>query len=155
MYVRVKGFQIFKDRHGKERCYHRVTKTPIDLQRFSIGSAEFFAECQRITALGTKADVTKPGTLGLLIDKYREHNAFEELAPRTKSDYQKVFDYLQEIRDSPLAGFDPPLIVQIRDMAAKRKGVKFGNYVKTVFSIIFGWGLVRWLGLFERFSADL
>ena len=24
-YVRVSGFKIFKDRHGKQRCYHRKT----------------------------------------------------------------------------------------------------------------------------------
>jgi len=143
MYVRVKGFQIFKDRHGKVRCYHRATRTPIDMERLPVGSAEFFAECQRITALATKADVTKPGTLGLLIDKYRSHGAFQDLAPRTKSDYQRVFDYLKPIRDTPIARFDPPLIVQIRDKAGQAKGVKFGNYVKTVLSIIFGWGLER------------
>ena len=141
MYVRVKGFQIFKDRHGKERCYHRATKTAIDVERFPLGSVEFFAECQHITTLATKADVTKPGTLGLLIDKYRAHNAFQDLAPRTKSDYQKVLGYLHAIGDTPLARCDPPLVVRIRGKTGKAKGVKFGNYVKTVLSIIFGWGL--------------
>lgn len=38
---RVKGFQIFKDRHGKERCYHRATRTAIDLEITPIGSAGF------------------------------------------------------------------------------------------------------------------
>jgi hypothetical protein len=26
-HVRVKGFKIFKDRHGRMRCYHRATGT--------------------------------------------------------------------------------------------------------------------------------
>jgi hypothetical protein len=28
--IRVKGFKIFKDRHGRERCYHRKTGEKID-----------------------------------------------------------------------------------------------------------------------------
>ena len=49
--VRVKGFKIFDDRHGKPRCYHRVTGRKIDLEKSPLGSAEFFAECARITAV--------------------------------------------------------------------------------------------------------
>jgi hypothetical protein len=64
--VGVKGFKIFPDRHGKVRCYHRATGTPIDLAKAPIGSAEFFAECARITALAVVA-TPKPGTLGLLV----------------------------------------------------------------------------------------
>jgi hypothetical protein len=40
-FVRVKGFKIFKDRHGKRRCYHRQTGAAVDLQRFPFGSLEF------------------------------------------------------------------------------------------------------------------
>jgi hypothetical protein len=31
--VRIKGFQIFKDRHGRPRCYHRKTRTAVDLEK--------------------------------------------------------------------------------------------------------------------------
>ena len=55
--VRVKGFQIFIDRHGRWRCYHRKTGSPIDLAKAPLGSAEFFAECARLTEL---ARVTTP-----------------------------------------------------------------------------------------------
>ena len=48
--VRVKGFKIFKDRHGRERCYHRKTGEKIDLTKAPMGSAEFLAECARISA---------------------------------------------------------------------------------------------------------
>ena len=37
--VRVQGFQIFKDRHGKPRCYHRKTRIAVDLRVNPIGSA--------------------------------------------------------------------------------------------------------------------
>jgi len=40
--LRIKGFQIFADRHGKMRCYHRKTKMPIDLTKAPLGLPEFF-----------------------------------------------------------------------------------------------------------------
>ncbi|GLR95037.1 hypothetical protein GCM10007858_26710 [Bradyrhizobium liaoningense] len=94
--IRVKGFKIFRDRHGKWRCYHRKSGTAIDLTKHDLGSAEFFAEVARIGALTTAAAV-KPGTLGLLIQEYRKHAAFADLAPRTRSDYAINFDYLKPI----------------------------------------------------------
>jgi len=140
--IRVKGFQIFSDRHGRPRCYHRKTKEPVDLVKAPLGTPEFFAECARISAL-RKSTEAKPGTLGLLIKEYRAHPAFTDLAPRTKSNYQAVFDYLKPIADTPLARFDKPLVVRIRDKAAQDKGRKFGNDVKARFSGIFGWGSER------------
>jgi integrase len=140
--VRVKGFKIFKSRHGgKEYCYHRQTGESIDLVKCPKGSAEFFAECARITAMVTAA-TPKPGTLGLLINAYRGHAAFLDLAPRTRSDYQSVFDYLKPIADTPLIKFDKPLIVRIRDKATT-KGRRQANYVKTVLSLLFAWGCER------------
>ena len=140
--VRVKGFKIFKDRHGRERCYHRKTGGKIDLTKAPKGSAEFLAECARISALAT-AVTPKPGTLGMLIEAYRGHAAFLDLAPRTRSDYQAVFNYLKPIADTPLIKFDKPLVVRIRDEAAKHKGRKFANDVKARFSGLFGWGSER------------
>jgi integrase len=139
--VRVKGFKIFQDRHGKWRCYHRKSRSAINLTQAPLGSAEFFAECSRVAAEMINT-APKPGTLGLLINDYRAHDAFRELAPRTKSDYQRVFDYLKPIADTPLARFDRPLVVRIRDKATV-KGRKFANDVKARFSMIFGWGAER------------
>ena len=85
----------------------------------------------------------KPGTLGLLICAYRSSPAFQDLAPRTQSDYQKVFDYLRPIADTPLIRFDRPLVVRIRDKAAAAKGRRFGNYLKTTLSLLFAWGAER------------
>ena len=119
--VRVKGFKIYKDRHGKQRCYHRETGIAVDLKKTALGSVYFFAECARITMLAeAKAAATaeKPGTLGLLICDYRNSSAFQDLAPRTKIDYQNIFNYLRPIADEPLAKFNRPLVVRIRDKAA-------------------------------------
>jgi integrase len=142
--VRVKGFKIFESRHknGVWYCFHRKTGEPVDLKKAPLGSPEFFAECARINALVKTAE-PKPGTLGMLISAYRAHPAFTDLAPRTKSDYQGVFDYLKPIADTPLVRFNKPLIVRIRDKAAKDKGRKFANDVKARFSGLFSWGSER------------
>jgi hypothetical protein len=143
--VRVKGFKIYRDCRKKMRCYHRETGVPVDLKKNPFGSAGFFAECARIAALAEAkaAETVKPGTLGLLICEYRSSSIFRDLAPRTVSDYQKIFDYLQPIADEPLATFNRPLVVRIRDKAAASKGRRFGNYVKAVLSIVFTWGCER------------
>jgi integrase len=75
--------------------------------------------------------------------EYRKHAAFSELAPRTRVDYQRIFDYLKPIADTPLAKFNRPLIVRIRDKAAETRGQRQGNYVQTVLSILFAWGRER------------
>jgi integrase len=142
--IRVKGFQIFDDRHGKPRAYHRRTKTPIDLTKAPLGSAAFFAECARITEISKVTASAKIGTLSYLIEQYKAHSAFTDLAAHTRNDYQRVFEYLRPIADTPLGRFDPPLIVGIRDKAAER-GRRFGNYVKAVLSLSFSWGVERGL----------
>ncbi|WP_353642948.1 hypothetical protein [Mesorhizobium sp. WSM2239] len=142
-HVLIKGFKVFRDRHGKQRCYHRAAGTPIDLFKNPIGSAGFIAECTRIAALLKAADTAKPGTLGLLISRYRAHASFTDLAPRTQADYQRCFDYLKPIADTPLYRFSSPLVVNIRDKAAQMHGRRFGNYVKTVLALLFAWGKER------------
>jgi integrase len=140
--IRVKGFQIFRDRHGKWRCYHRKTRRPIDVTVAPLGSAEFMAECARIAELLTST-TPRPGTLGMLIAEYRGHSAFTDLATRTRGDYQKVFDYLKPIADTSLARFDKPLVVRIRDKAAATRGRKFANDLKARLSGLFAWGSER------------
>jgi integrase len=142
--VRVKGFHIFKDRHGRLRCYHRKTGASVNLAKAPIGSAEFLAECAKIAALAeAKAGKEKPGTLGLLICDYRKSPVFQDLAPRTRADYQILFEYLRPIADTALVSFNRPLVVRIRDKAAASKGRRRGNYVKAVLSILFSWGRER------------
>jgi hypothetical protein len=126
------------------RYYHRKAGVPVDLQKAPIGSAELILECARIAAIAdAKAAKEKPGTLGLLICDYRKSPVFQDLAPRTRADYQKLFDYMRPIADTLLVRFDRPLVVRIRDKAVETKGKRFANYVKAVLSIIFTWGSER------------
>lgn len=142
---KLKGFQIFQDKKPpfKWRCYHRKTGTAIDLDRFPLHSLEFYGECYRIAELHKAADDAKPGTLGMLIKSYRASAAFRDLATRTQADYQKCFDYLKKIEDTPLASFTPPLVVRIRDKAGDSRGRRFGNYIRQVLSLLFAWGKER------------
>jgi integrase len=145
--VRVRGFKLFRDRHGKWRCYHRRTGKPIDLVKAPLGTAAFFAACAAIAAeeaTQVKVVAAKPGTLGLLIHKYCASDAFGRLKPRTQADYQRIFAYLKPIEDAALARFDPPMVARIRDKAAAR-GYRHANYVRQVLSILFGWGAERGL----------
>jgi hypothetical protein len=140
-HIRVKGFQIFADRHGAMRCYHRSTRTPVDLRAAPFGSAEFFAECARIAELTKTLAPPKPGTLGLLITEYRSSAEFLNLAPRTRADYQRCLDYLKPIGDTPLTSFDRGLVARIRDKVASKHGRRFANYVKAVLHpILLGFG---------------
>jgi integrase len=142
--VRVKGFKIFTDRHGHPRCYHRRTKTAVDLIKTPLGSAEFFAACARIAASKQHTMSPKAGTLGMLVSEYKQHRAFTDLATHTRRDYERVFEYLRPIGDTPLLKFTPPLIARIRDEAGKR-GRRTGNYVKAVLRLVFEWGIERGL----------
>jgi hypothetical protein len=84
--IKVKGFKIFNDRHGKTRCYHRTTGHKIDLDKAPLGSAEFFAECAKISAVveAQKEKAAKPGTLGSLIATYKSEEHFAGIEARVQ-----------------------------------------------------------------------
>lgn len=138
--IRVKGIKKFKDRHGKLRVYHRKTGQPIKAE---FGSGAFFEELARLDKLVEMTGDPRPGSLGNVINTYRANSRFTELASRTRDDYQKVFDYLQPIQGTPLVAFNTPLVVLIRDKAAKAKGRRFGNYTQQVLSLLFAWANER------------
>ncbi len=137
--VRIKGIKRFCDRHGKWRCYHRKTGLPIKAE---FGSGEFFEELARLDGIARQTAKPKLGTLGMLVTEYRASSDFNDLAPRTRADYQRILDYLKPIADTPLRRFDRALVVRIRDKA-RAHGRRFANYTKAVLSILFSWGVER------------
>src|SRR5258706_421094 len=70
----------------------------------------------------------KPTTLKALILDYKQSDAFLDLAPRTKSDYEKVFTFLEPLWGARLAAFKTPDIVQLRNKWRKNRGRRFVNY---------------------------
>lgn len=154
--IRVKGFKIFKDRHGKLRCYHRATGHKIDLAIAPIGSPGFFVECEKITASAKANDAraAKAGTLGRLIEAYYTEDHFVNLSPRTKADYRKVADFLRNIVDTPIYLIDTPLIAGIHDKAAKAIGWRQANILRTFLSEVFRFNVPR--GTISRnFAAEV
>src|SRR5512133_912537 len=89
--IKVSGVKIYRSR-GKLYAYHRATGKRI---RQPFGSAAFLSEVERLNQ--SLPSDPLPGTLGSLIAAYRRSPEFLELAPRTRSDYQKVFDYLKPL----------------------------------------------------------
>lgn len=140
MRVPVRGFQIFKDRKGVWRCYHRATRIPVNLQNCPLGSAAFFAECGRIADKAKPASKPKPGTLGGLIDSYRASPRFHGLAAQTRKDYDKVFTYLRPLAEVSLDRFTSPFVAKLRDRTFESRKRKLANNVLAVLSLIFSWG---------------
>ncbi len=145
--VRIKGFKIFKDRHGRMRCYHRETGQKIDLTAAPIGSAAFLAECEKIRTIANanKAKAPKVGTLGGLIQSYYETEHFKNLSPTTRRDYRQCADFLEPIRDTPILVIDTPLAAGIHDKAAKKIGWRRANMLRTLLSEVFRFAIPKGL----------
>lgn len=128
---------------GKTYYYHRKTQTRI---KFTFGTAAFLEEVERLDRLLEKnAGDTSVGTLGHLIRQYRSSPEFQALAPRTKTDYQKVFDFLQPLHTCPISQIDAKFILGIRDKAFRKHKTRFANYVLQVLRLLFSWGVPRGL----------
>lgn len=127
--------RYFEPKAGRWYSYHRKTGRRIEAE---YGTADFIAEVALINAEVAKAAAgnAKAGTMGALIVMYRA-TALPLLAPRTRADYQKVFDYLKPMQDLPLASFTSGGIVKMRDKAFAKHKRRFANYVVAVLSVIF------------------
>jgi integrase len=138
MEIRVPGVKTYRSR-GKVYAYHRATGTRL---KTPIGTAAFLAEIERLDGAVVKTDA-RPGTLGALIEAYRRSPEFAELAPRTRSDYQKVFDYLKPLAADRLAEINSSYVIEARDAAFVAHKRRFANYVVAVLRLLLKWGEAR------------
>jgi len=115
----VKGVKSYRNRHGKRYRYHRKTGKRITSP---LGSLEFFAELAVCNDTGS-AVPPKPlrGSLGALTTQYRASPEFLTLQPRTRADYQRVFDYLRPLETDLLVDITPGYVAAVRDAAFKRR----------------------------------
>lgn len=139
MMIEIKGVKRVRAK-GRLYYYHRKSHTRLPGEP---GSPEFTAELERLEGGAPAERPVLPGTLGLLIRDYRASPEFTGLAPRTRSDYQKVFDYLKPSDATPIAEIESGSIYEARDKAAKQKGRRFGNYLVQVLRLLFKWGKRR------------
>ncbi len=149
--VRVRGLQRF--RHSKSGIwytYHRGTGKRIEAE---FGSPAFFEELAEIERSMREHEVeaAKPGTLQALVLSYRASDAFCDLAPRTKADYERVFAFLEPLWAQPLGKFTAPALSALRDRWRKDRGRRFVDYCLTVLRLVFARGIE--LGLMDSNPA--
>lgn len=135
------GYKRWRSKkNGRFYCYHRATGIRMTAE---FGTRAFIDELDRLDALAAAAPTPKAGTFGAVVKLYRADPAFHDLKPRTRADYDRVFNYLAPLDDLPLARIDRPFVARLRDKAAARHGRRFGNYTKTMMSIVLAWGAER------------
>ena len=135
--VRIRGIKVYQSK-GKLYAYHRATATRL---RSPPGTTQFFAELASIKSQTSKAK-EKPGTWGGLVLTYKSSPHFQnELKPRTKRDYNLVFEWLAGMADMPLNKITRPFIHNLRDKAHVQRKRRFANYVLAVISATFSFGI--------------
>ncbi|WP_088348933.1 MULTISPECIES: tyrosine-type recombinase/integrase [Rhodomicrobium] len=135
--TRVQGIKrYFEPKAGKYYCYHRATGRRM---KEEFGSPEFFsrlAELDKVAKDRAELDA-KPGTLKELILNYKLTDEFKDLTTRTRSDYEKVFDFLGPLWKANLSAFTPPTLNALRIQWRQERGRRFVNYIRSVLSILF------------------
>lgn len=131
--VRVKGIKRFL-KGGRWYCYHRKSGRQL---KEPFGTAAFFAELAAAEEAWKGRDQATPGTLGAAILLYRQAPAFTDLAPRTRADYNRVFDYLKPLETMPLAKVSSAFVAKLRDQTYAKRKRRFANYVVSVLGSIF------------------
>lgn len=126
--------------------YHRATGKRLEHDpATAAGMLEVQGLDERAKAL-VDAKKAATGTLAALWDAYtgRDSPEWTGLKPRTRSDYQKVRDWLGPAAEKAFVrAITSQQVLALRDKAFKAKGRRFANYVVTVLHIIMGWGKLR------------
>lgn len=160
--VRIVGLNKVRSRHNPEVVYwyHRATGQRVDRWvdgetgqtiTAEFGSAAFlarkeFLDRQAAGAPGVAPSaesvlLTPKGTVGHLIREYRGSTEFLDKAPRTRKDYSRVLEYLSGIAELEVVAVDAPFLGQTREAARRHHGRRFANYVLTVASVLFAFGI--------------
>lgn len=132
--VTVKGLKRYTVK-GEMYCYHRASGTRL---MATFGTPEFFEEMRVAEEKSKGRPAALDGTLAAAIALYKTHHRWLDLAPRSKSDYEKVLVYLEPLSRMPLASIDRAFIAGLRDKAFAKKKRRFANYVIAVLAAVFG-----------------
>jgi len=143
MIVRIRGVKQVRAASGKTYYYHRQTKTRIKAKP---GTAAFAVEVDRLTQ-GRAMEKSAAGTVGSLIAAYKTSPEYQNLADRTRADYQRVFDWLKPIDGMPVVQLDGPAMLAVRDRAFNERKRRFANHVMQVVGTVLNWGRPRKLAM--------
>ena len=144
MIMRMKGIKKATGRGGRTYYYHRRTGERIRTDP-KADPAGFAAEVDALNKRHAPAEDKIPGSWGHLVQRYRSSPEWRGLAPRTRADYDKVFNYLARIDGRPLGAITSPRLITLRDKAFDQRGWRFSNYLLTVIQLVFNWGKPRGL----------
>lgn len=143
MIVRLKGIKKARAK-GRVYYYDRITGKPIESE---YGTQAFLTEVNTLRTNARTKDAAEnlKGKLGGLILAFKISPEWEALAPRTRADYQKIFDWLDEekMREAAVAEIEPVHVLRLRDRAFRKKKRRFANYVVQLLSRLFTWGQPR------------
>lgn len=141
MIVRIRGIKRVRAK-GRIYHYHRATNQRIKAD--PADTAAFMREIEALDGQATAAPAAQRGTLGGLAAAYRASPEFTNLAPRTRADYQAVFDYLKPFDALGVeADLTTPRVLAIRDKAYGQRKRRFANYVVQVLRLVMTWGKPR------------
>jgi integrase len=99
------------------------------------GSPEFHREYARLIA-GTAPEEVGPRAFAALAKSYRKSQYFTRLKPRTQDDYTKVIAYIVKVWGNlPVAKARTKDVIRAQNECGK--GVRFGNYIVAVLSVMF------------------
>lgn len=124
--------------------YHRATGKRLESDpRTAAGLLEVQALDARAKALES-AQEAATGTLAHLWAVYTRSPEWTALKPRTRSDYQKVYDWIGAGAErANVRRIDTAKIVALRDKAYRARGRRFSTYVVQVLRMLLGWAKLR------------
>ena len=144
--VKLKGLNIRRNKVGKWYVSLRSTGKLLlsekcdrdELDRL-MGTADFLHAYS--SAEKKRQRQYASGSFGALMERYRKSRGFIALAPRTRSDYERVLLFLDRCADYSTEQIETADVVELRDIAAAEKGDKFSDFVIAVMSNVFRDGM--------------
>ncbi len=110
---------------GRTYHYHRKTRARLPGQP---GSPEFMAAYNAEEAATENPSRAVAGTFGELVESYKRTPEYKGLAPRTKRDYRKIIDYLEDALFSrPHNKITTGRLMTLRDRICEDRNWKFAN----------------------------
>ncbi|MCL4716716.1 MAG: hypothetical protein KJZ75_17530 [Hyphomonadaceae bacterium] len=141
-WLRLKGIKIVRA-NGRVYAYHRMTgkrlkAAPTYVAGHWVGTPALIAE---VAALDKAPPQFRLGSVAALMASYKKSDAFTELAERTREDYAAVIMWMRNRsgNESP-KGLTPVRAREIRDVAVKSRGWRFGKYVIQVMRVVWQHG---------------
>lgn len=128
---------------GHVYYYHRATGKR--LRADPADARAFLAEVAALDAGAPPATpVELPGSLGALVAAYRASPEFlGTLKPATRKSYERVFNTVKRLHELALVDIDQAYMLNLRDTVNRESGRWLANYVVTVLSVVFAWGMPR------------